>query len=78
MKPLGSENRHNTNTHSGLSTHMALEKLKIGIGIIAIGLGIPVLLSPIGIVGPMSYILSRVGAGLLLVLGGTWAVWMNW
>jgi hypothetical protein len=76
-EPFG-ENRHKTNTRTGLSKHMALENLKIGIGVVAILLGIPILISPIGIIGPMTYILSQVGIGLILVLGGIWAVWMNW
>lgn len=57
---------------------MALRNLKIGIGVIAILLGMPVLLSSIGIVGHFFSIIRRVGFGLILVIGGTWAVWMNW
>lgn len=57
---------------------MALKNLKIGLGVIAILLGIPILISPIGIVGHFFSIIRRVGIGLILVLGGTWAVWMNW
>lgn len=57
---------------------MALEKLKILVGIIAIGFGIPVLISPIGVVGHFGYIIGRIAIGLTLVLGGTWAVWINW
>ncbi|HET7324190.1 MAG TPA: hypothetical protein VFJ06_07655 [Halococcus sp.] len=56
---------------------MAWEKLKVAVGVIAIGFGIPILISPIGIVGHMSYLLSQIGTGLILVLGGLWAVWMN-
>lgn len=57
---------------------MVLAKLKILVGIVAIGLGIPILVSPIGVVGHFGYIIGRIGAGLVLVLGGLWAVWMNW
>lgn len=57
---------------------MAVAKLKIVIGFIAIGLGIPILVLPIGVVGHFGYIVGRIGAGLGLVLGRLWAVWMNW
>lgn len=57
---------------------MALKKLKMGVGVIAILLGIPILISTIGIINNMNYILSRMGIGLILVLGGTWTIWMNW
>ncbi len=58
--------------------YMALEKTKMALGAIAILLGIPILVSPIGTVGQFGYIISRMGAGLGLVLFGMWAIWMNW
>lgn len=56
---------------------MVVAKLKILVGVIAIGLGIPVLVLLIGVVGHFGYIVERIGAGFGLVLGRLWAVWMN-
>jgi hypothetical protein len=76
--PSVDENRHKTNTYTGLSMHMVLQNLKIGIGIVALLVGMPILISPIGVVGHFSSVIGRVGIGLILVIGGAWAVWMNW